>query len=489
MTARVLAFILCVVVLSSLAPAQADDQPSLEDLSQQAVEAFSSGDLDAAGAVLEQLIEADGGNFVHYYNLACVRSTQRKGEEAAELILQAVERGFTDVNLLRKDNSLAAARRTTTLQRLLENWDAVLDRRIETDIERARDHYGSRYWYIKDAELRLAYACAYDRETLEEVKAEIRLVHQWAMTNVFAHVDDELVGPTDPWILVVLPTQEDFKAWAAETYGPAARSLNQAIGGHYSHDKKQLVTMDLGATTRHEFMHVLHWRSNTRHGQLHPVWVQEGLCSLIEDFDFGPDGQLIPVESWRTNQAHFLAKTGHLLDIKDLCGLSRRRFTSSRPLAMYAQARVLFLFIYREGKLPQWYAHFTENFAEDPSGLASIEAVLDGDLDAINDRYAEFCRNLPEVPEDIERGMASLGVNIDSTGTGEGLRVATHIRRGTAGDLRLNDIISHIEGRPVRDYFELVRVLTSYEPGQTVKVSYRRVRLHRETDVVLKASE
>ena len=120
--------------------------------------------------------------------------------------------------------------------------------------------------------------------------------------------------------------------------------------------------------------------------------------------------------------------------------------------------------------------------------LASIEAVLDGDLDEINDRYAKFCRDLPEVPEEVERGMASLGIEIDATGTGEGLRVASQVRRGTAGDLRLNDIITHIEGRPVRDYWELVRVLTSYEPGQRVTVSYRRARLHQDTEVTLKAA-
>ncbi|VAX36574.1 hypothetical protein MNBD_PLANCTO03-1385, partial [hydrothermal vent metagenome] len=465
------------------------EQPTLETLSEQALDAFKTGDLDTAAQSLQKLLDADPGNFVHYYNLACVRSVQNQPEAAADLLIQAVEHGFTDVTLLRKDPSLANARQTTTLQAMLDNWGSILDRRIETDLERARDRYGNRYWYIKDPGLRLAYACAYDEQTLAEVQDELRTLADWAMTNIFRLTDDNLAGPDDPWVLVILPNQKDFKRWAAESYGPAARNFNQAIGGHYAHDDKQLVTMDLGATLRHEFLHVLHWRSNTRHNQLHPVWVQEGLCSLIEDYDISHSGKLIPVESWRTNQAQFLAKTGHLLHIKDLVGISRQRFTSSRPLARYAQARALFLMIYREGKLAEWYAHFVENFREDPSGLASIEAVLDGDLEAINDRYIEFCRTLPEVPEEITRGMASLGIAIDAAGTGEGLRVAALVRRGTAGDLKLNDIITHIEGRPVRDYWELVRVLTSYDPGQQVTLRYRRARLHRETQVTLKAAE
>lgn len=489
--------LLALLCLCAPAPARAQDsraeqaEPTPDQLEQtaaDAADAFAGQRYDEAAEKLGQLIEWDPGNFVHYYNLACVRSVQGKSEAGAELVVQAVEHGFTDVGLLRRDPSLANARTTTAFKNLLDNWGQILNRRIDTDLDRAREKYGSRYWYVKQPDLRLAYACAYDQETLGEARDEVKKIYAWAMENIFADTDDNLAGDDDAWVLVVLPTQPDFNKWAAQTYGPAARSLTQAIGGHYSHDEKQLVTMDLGATLRHEFMHVLHWRSNTRHGQIHPIWVQEGMCSLIEDYDLGPDGQPVPVESWRTNQAHFLAETGHLMKIEDLCHLSRERFEGSRPLAMYAQARVLFLFMEREGKLREWYTHFTEHYREDPSGLTSIEAVLDGDLDAINKRYADFCRNLPEVPEEVKHGMASLGIEIDATGTGEGLRVATPVRRDDAGDLRLNDIITHIEGRPVRDYWELVRVLTSYEPGQTVNVSYRRARLHRETEVVLKAA-
>lgn len=483
----------------STAVGQPDDQNSDDDqtlettiieLSEETTRAFAAGDLDTAGDNLLRLIDIQPGNFIHRYNLACVRSRQGMSEESAELLLQAVEHGFSDVNLLRHDPSLNNARTTTTVRSMLEKWGQILDRRIDTDLERARDRYGSKYWYIKDPDLRLAYACAYDEHTLDEVKAEIREVHDWAMRNIFAETDaaDRLVHPDDPWVLVVLPNQQDFREWAAETYGGAARNFNQAIGGHYSHDEKQLVTMDLGATIRHEFMHVLHWRSNGRRNQIHPVWVQEGLCSLIEDYDRDSMGDLVPVESWRTNQARFLAETGNLLHIRDLCTLPRHRFTSFRPLAQYAQSRALFLFIYREGGLADWYAHFAEHYREDPTGVASIEATLEGDLDAINERYTEFCRSLPKVPEEIRRGMPSLGVEIDGAGTGEGLRISARPPRNTAGDLRLNDIITHIDGRPTRDYWELVRVLTSYEPGQTVNVSYRRVRLHQQTQVTLRAS-
>ena len=462
---------------------------ALEKLRLQSVKAYAKGDYEASAQALRKLIALDSQNFVHYYNLACVRSIQEKPDQATELIVQSIEHGFTDVQLLRNDPALANARTTRAFQTLLKNWSKVLDRRIEGDIKRAKQIYLGPYTFTKDPDNRLAYACAYDATTLTEIRTEVRRVHDWAIDNVFGDVDtDNLVNPDDAWVLIVLPTQKDFAAWAIATYGAAAHNFNQAIGGHYDNDKKQLVTMDLGSTLRHEYMHVLHWRDNARHSQQPPIWIQEGLCSLIEDYDFGPDGKLIPIESWRTNQARFLAETGHLVHLRDLATMSRKRFLSSRPLAWYAQSRVFFLFLYRQGKLRDWYTHYVEHYADDPTGIASTQAVFGEDIDTVNKAYADFCRQLPKVPEEVRHGMASLGVQIDATGTGEGLKINAHVRRDTAGDLKLGDIITHIDNRPTRDYWELIRVLTSYEPGQTVSVRYRRGKLHNSTDVLLKAA-
>ncbi len=466
------------------------DPEKLRALSQASIQAFAKGDYQASAKALEQLIALDGSNFVHYYNLACIRSIENKPDEAMELVVEAVEHGFTDIHLLKHDPALDNIRNTQAYHNMIEHWASILDRRIDGDIERAKKIYIGPYTFSKDPQYRLAYACAYDQTTLTEVRAELARVHQWAMDNVFGQVNaDNLVGPDDPWVLIILPTKEDFVAWSIATYGGEAHQFNQAIGGHYDNDTKQLVTMDLGSTLRHEYMHVLHWRDNMRHDQRPPIWIQEGLCSLIEDYDFGPDGELIPVESWRTNQARFLAETGHLLPLDQLAKLPRRRFLSSRPLAWYAQSRVFFLFLYRQGKLRQWYTHYVEHYRDDPTGITSIEAVFGKDIDAVNKEYAAFCKQLPKVAEEVRTGMASLGVEIDATGTGEGLEISGYIPKGTAGDLKRGDIITHIDSRPTRDYWELIRVLTSYEPDQIVRVSYRRGKLHKTTDVQLKAAK
>lgn len=114
--------LLALLCLCAPAPARAQDsraeqaEPTPDQLEQtaaDAADAFAGQRYDEAAEKLGQLIEWDPGNFVHYYNLACVRSVQGKSEAGAELVVQAVEHGFTDVGLLRRDPSLANARTTT----------------------------------------------------------------------------------------------------------------------------------------------------------------------------------------------------------------------------------------------------------------------------------------------------------------------------------------------------------------------------------------
>jgi len=463
-----------------------DDGGSLEE---RAIRAFAAGDYEAAEAALRRQLEEDPGNFVAMYNLACVRAMRGDTTEAGEMLIRAVEHGFADVRQLTHDPHLAPLRGDPRYVALVSRWDEILERRAATDLDRARERFGAGYLYERDERLRLLFASGFTPETTAQCRAEVERIHDWAMEEVFGGTHEELAGAQDAWVLVALPTRRDFERWAVETYGPAARGYTQGIGGHYNHDTKQLVTGDLGASLRHEFMHVLHWRSTTRLGQIHPVWVQEGLCALIEDYDPGPDGRPVPAPSWRTNQARFLAEAGKLLKVRDLVSVPREHFTGTRPLAYYGQARALFLFVHARGRLAAWYEHFTEHFREDPTGLASLEAALGMSADEIDAEYRRWLLSLPKVPEEVRVGSASLGVQIDAAGTGEGLTISAFVPRSAAGGLRVGDVITHVDGRAVRDYYELVRVLARRSPGESVEVGYRRGRLHGTAAVTLKRAE
>lgn len=495
-----LVFFLAMVVC---APARAQDEPGPEgggldadpppraaELQSKAFAAIERGDLDGADRLLRQQIEIDGRNFVPYYNLACVLSLKGEAAGAAEQIVKAVEHGFTDLRRLNTDPDLTNARRDETYLKIVENWGLVLEKHRDANLAKAREFFrtGS-YLTAFDDDLRLAYLSATDPGSFTQARDDIALLGRWGVEHVFADLGGAApgAGEGDPWVIVILPSPEDFRRWSRAAFGPTAGF--SAIGGIYSHDSKRLVAMDLGATLRHEFFHVLHWRSNTRKGQVHPPWIQEGLCSLVEDYVVKGSGEgatIEPVPSWRTNIAKRLARGGRPTPIKALAGMSREQFIGPRPLATYGQARAVFLFLWQTGKLKEWYGVYCDGFAEDPTGVRALEQVFGAPIDEVDKQYKQWLRDLPEVAEQIRPGAAGLGVEVEQ-GSGDGPVIVEIDRRGPAraAGLRLRDAITAIDGQPTRDLNELVRVLGERNVGDQVEVSYRRGRQHGTVRITL----
>ncbi len=485
-----------------------DREPSerATDLQDRAFAAIQRRDYETAARLLRQQIEIDGDSFVPYYNLACVLSLRGDAAGAGEQLLRAVEHGFTDIRMMRSDPDLTNARGDENYQKIVNNWTFVLEKHRDANLARAKQFFkdGS-YLTAFDEDLRLAYLSATDPESFGQARADIARLADWGLRNVFLDLttgeratagknggNGASGGPapesvSDAWVVVVLPSPGDFQRWSRMAFGPAAGL--SAIGGIYSHDAKRLVAMDLGATLRHEFFHVLHWRSNTRQGQVHPPWIQEGLCSLVEDYVVKGNGHaatIEPVPSWRTNIAKRLARGGRTTPIKVLASMTREKFIGTRPLATYGQARAVFLFLWQQGKLKDWYAAYCRGFAEDQTGVKAMEEALGAPIDQIEKLYLQWLRDLPEVAEQIRPGAAGLGLEVEQ-GSGDGPVVVSIDRRGPAraAGLRVRDVITAINGQPTRDLNELVRVLGEQEIGEEVEVSYRRGRTHGRAKVML----
>lgn len=479
-------------------PPKAD--PADVDLEGRAIAALRAGEWDKAEELLRRQIDLGQGRFVPYYNMACVRSTRGDVDGAHEWLVKALERGFCDLRQLRRDPYLAAYRRDERFAAIEAGWGRFLQRRIETDVAAAKDLFGGSLVESRDDRLRLVYLSSYDEKAFVEARADVERVAAWCDEHLWPGLMREDEASLDAWVMVALPAREAFVRWTLAEFGPAAISGFGAVGGMYVHDEKRLVSQDLGATLRHEFFHVQHWRHMTRLGQRHPAYVQEGLGSLVEDFEVQTDGRIRIVPSWRTNIAKRREHGGTLMTIKELAGLAPERFTGSRPLANYAMARTLFMFVHERGLLRAWYEHYTGHFLADPSGLKSFEAVFGKPAAEIQKEYRAWVRALPEVAEEIQRGMASLGVEIEA-GEGDGVRVSgittgaedQRIRRrpttlaGVQGELRVGDVMRSIEGKPTREMAELVRVLSGFKPGDEVRIEVRRGRRLEEVRVKLTA--
>jgi hypothetical protein len=159
------------------------------------------------------------------------------------------------------------------------------------------------------------------------------------------------------------------------------------------------VACDVGATFRHEFMHIMHWRHMTRTSQQHAIWVQEGLCSLVEDVTDLPEGGLKPVGSWRTNSLKRRALSTKI-SIEALAKMTQAKFTSGAPLANYALARGVFLYLAEKGKLREWYAAYCDTCAKDITGLEALQKVFGKTMPQIEKDFRIWVAKLPEASEE-----------------------------------------------------------------------------------------
>ncbi|HLO41580.1 MAG TPA: PDZ domain-containing protein [Phycisphaerales bacterium] len=458
-------------------------------LEAEAVKAFLEKRFEDAEKALREQLELQPDNYVILYNLACARSALGDAKEGIDFLVRSVEGGFDDVRQLERDPSLALLRADPQYKKMITVWPEVLKARRDANVESVREFFRGRYEVLEDERLRLVYVSAVNEHSLTRAREEISKIGEWASREIFPGMLENPQAQLDPWVVVVLPTREDFVRWIVSRHGPDAVTGMSSIGGEYDHDTKILVAQDLGSSLRHEFFHVLHWRSCMRLGQRHPIWIQEGLCSIVEDYE--PRGADIqPVSSWRTNIVKRIERSGGYRGLEDLCNLDANKFMGTRVLAMYARARAAFLYLSELGMLGRWYQNYVDDYHTDPSGLKTWERTLEKPVKQIDLDMRGWIRRMEMVPEQIKSGMASLGVEVEAA-DGDGLRVAglleDHLRRG--GPLIPGDIIVDIDGRATRDIAELVRVLGTYQPGTKVNVGVRRRSGVRTIEITLVAKK
>lgn len=451
-----------------------------------ALDAFRDGDYARAEMLLREALEERPGDWTAWYNLACALAQQGKLDAAAESLVKAIEHGFDDIVQIGIDPHLEPMRGHTLVEQLRVEWPRIVIARADAREAQLRERYGGGYAHARDDERRLLYVSDLPESSFAAARAEVEVVHAWCVEALFTDLRE--ADEADAYAAIVLPNRRDFVEWIVRRYGPEAAAPGQfhAIGGAYDHDAKQLVAQDIGATLRHEYAHVLHWRSMTRLGQRHPIYIQEGLCALVEDLD--RDGGVVrPARSWRTNIAQRLAKAGRLPGIEDFARTDHERFQTRRPMANYAIARSLFLYVHERGELGAWYAHYTEHYRKDPLGIGAFEAVLGKPIGEVDRDWRDWLRALEPVAEEVRPGDASLGVDVDP-GRGDGPLIARVVERDVRrAGLKRGDVITGIDGAPVRDVAELVRVLGGFAPGDVVVVSYRRGSLTGEARVALVA--
>lgn len=464
------------LTLSPMLGSHAIAEPLPSELEAQGIASMRSGEYQQAEETFLELIELRPKSFVGHYNLAAAHSMQGEIPDAISSMSNAIALGFTDKAQLLRDEDIAALRDDAWFDQLMSQWGALIEARREADAALIEGLFKKRIESRTSEALRFDLRSAHDPVATDEAYEEIQMIAEWAQRELFTGLPGYDLSDT-PWTMIGLPDRTGFARWAITVFGPEVRGSVNSVGGAYEHQQRRLVAQDLGATLRHEFVHVLHWRDMSRLRQVHAPWVQEGLASLIEDYD-KRGSRPEPVPSWRTNIVKRLLKANRLPSIEELSKIDMNSFTAKRPLAQYAQARTAMLWLLETNRLRLFYEHYCSHYQEDPTGYRSILAAAGLEPDELEKQYRDWVRALPDVPETGSDLKATLGIEIEN-GSGDGVVVKAlpgGARRRTG--LKLGSVITHINGRPTRDLFELIRVLGDYGPGQTVTLHHRRGTVH-----------
>jgi len=458
---------------SAIAAAQAPERASPKAAEDSGIQAMADGRyLDAAEA-FAAYIKIRPESFVGYYNLSAAMSRAGELDASTQAMTRALELGFTDRKQLMRDDDLRALRETVFFRSVMDNWDDLIETRRKADLQHVSQLSTHKQQFRTSDSHKIELLSAHGAVATDQSLAEMDLLANWVTENLFASQADPAFLDDLPWVMVVLPDKTGFARWAVTVFGPGVRGSISSVGGAYEHQDRRLVAQDLGATFRHEFIHVLHWRDMNDRGQVHAPWVQEGLASLVEDYDI-VDDRLVPVPSWRTNIVKRLRDVRKLTPIRELATTEMEQFTSNRPLAKYAQARAVMLFLLDQEKLGAFYDEYTRDIAQDPSGVLALEKSMGMELEQIEEAYEQWIDELQTVPETGSDLPATLGIGI-TAGDGDGIlvdRLSNAARRRTG--LHTGEVITAINGRPTRDLFEFIRVLGSYSAGQTVMLTTRR---------------
>ncbi len=173
------------------------------------------------------------------------------------------------------------------------------------------------------------------------------------------------------------------------SYRAGAWSLFQDVPdtpyGYASEDDHALV-MNIatgGGTLVHEMVHPF-MSANFPDA---PAWFNEGLASLYEQVGV-EDGRIVGYVNWRLPGLQEAIVNGSLPDFSHFMAQDTPTFYASERGDNYAQARYLCLWLQERGLLRSFYQMFHANVASDPTGEASLRAVLrTEDLPAFQEQW------------------------------------------------------------------------------------------------------
>ncbi|QOV90516.1 DUF1570 domain-containing protein [Humisphaera borealis] len=176
--------------------------------------------------------------------------------------------------------------------------------------------------------------------------------------------------PDEPVLILLFESEGPYKRLAKKWFDDADVPH---FGFYRHHDRTMLMNVSTGlGTLVHELTHALIAPDFPDV----PDWFNEGIASLYEQSQFGPEGRTITgLPNWRLPGLQKAIAADTLRTLAELTADDDFR-SDDRVGINYAQARYLMLYLQDKGLLQKYYVAFRDNRKTDPTGLETLKKIV-----------------------------------------------------------------------------------------------------------------
>jgi hypothetical protein len=221
------------------------------------------------------------------------------------------------------------------------------------------------------------------RKRLEEIKEKtIRLSYNAFYKDFFTE------RPRNIITLYLFKNYTDYSFYSRKLFNETPTT---PYGYYRSADRALMINVSTGeGTIVHEMAHAL---IDVDFPEV-PTWFNEGFASLFEQ-NRVEEGSISGLTNWRYPILKRAIDANELVKLSRLVNTTNDEFYDDDDGYNYAEARYLCYYLQEKDLLKVFYSRFREKFYEDPTGLKTLEEIMQKDIESIENDWLQWARTLP----------------------------------------------------------------------------------------------
>jgi hypothetical protein len=256
----------------------------------------------------------------------------------------------------------------------------VQDDKLTTLEKQVREELGEKFTVEKHMDLFVV--ASDDAKSLNRGEGTLERVYK-AMYRDFMKTK-----PVEPLRVYLFKDKDSYEAYNQKAYGHAAST---PYGFFMPSERKMVMNISTGlGTLAHELVHPL----NEADFPGIPSWFNEGFASLLEQSYYTDDGSIRGDVNWRLPNLQKGIKAGTAPTLKSVMQTTSSEFYGESRGLNYATARYLCYYLQQKELLVRYYQSFREHANDDPTGVATLEKILEKKLDDFEPDFQTFISGL-----------------------------------------------------------------------------------------------